>query len=139
VLRDVLVGCGEVMAEAVVSRPTILVVGDQVDICEILQRMLVHITSSYESVAIDDTQRALDLLAERPVALVFVHVRLRDMAGIPIATTIKTRSPSTRVVLFSAMDVGALNRHAQVLKLDGYLVKPFRMADVAQLVSSLLP
>jgi DNA-binding response OmpR family regulator len=127
------------MTENVVIRPTILVVGDQRDICDLLQRMLAHIVPRYESVITGNTQRALDLVAERGVVLAFVHVGLRDMAGLPIATTIKTRSPITRVVLFSAMDEGDLKRHTEVLKLDGYLAKPFSMVDVAQVVSTFLP
>jgi DNA-binding response OmpR family regulator len=79
------------------------------------------------------------LVAEHSIVLAFVHVRLQGMAGLPLATTIKTRSPTTRVILLSAMDEGDLKRHTKVLKLDGYLAKPFSMVDVAQLVTRFLP
>ncbi len=127
------------MAEKVVIRPTILVVGDQPDVGELLLHMVRYTAPSYETVTTDDTQRALNLLTEHPIVLAFVHVRLQDMAGLPLATTIKTRSPTTRVILLSAMDEGDLKRHTEVLKLDGYLAKPFSMVDVAQFVTTFLP
>jgi DNA-binding response OmpR family regulator len=120
-------------------KPTILIVGNQRDVCDVLQRMLNHIAPRYECVTTSDTQHVLKLLAERDVVLAFVHVGFQDLAGLPVATTIKTRSPTTRVVLLSALDEGDLKRHAEVLKLDGYLAKPFIVADVAQIVSTLLP
>jgi CheY-like chemotaxis protein len=83
------------MAQAVVPRPTILVVGDQIDVCDVLQRMLTHLAPRYECVTTPDAQGALTLLTERPVALAIVHVRLRDMGGLPIATAIKMRSPTS--------------------------------------------
>jgi DNA-binding response OmpR family regulator len=127
------------MAQAVASRPTILVVGDQIDVGELLLHMVRYTAPSYESVTTDDAQIALALLTERPIVLAFVHVRLHDMAGLPLATTIKTHSPRTRVILLSDMDVSDLKRHTEVLKLDGYLAKPFSMMEVAQLVTTFLP
>jgi two-component system, response regulator YesN len=127
------------MAQRVLIRPTVLVVGDQVDVSELLLHMVRFTASTYESLTTEDAQQALDLLTEYPVVLAFVHVGLQDMAGLPLATTIKTRFPTTRVILFSAMDEGDLKRHAEVLKLDGYLTKPFTMANVAQLVTTFLP
>jgi DNA-binding NtrC family response regulator len=127
------------MAQHVVIRPTILVVGDQMDISELLLHMVRYTAPAYESVTTHDAEHALNLLTEYPIVLAFVHVRLRDMAGLPLATTIKTRSPTTRVILFSAMDKGDLKRHTEVLKLDGYLTKPFSLADIAQIVTTFLP
>ena len=127
------------MEKEAAPRPTILVVGNQRDVCDLLQRMLRHVAPSYACVTTDDAEYALTLLTERPVVLAIVHVRLADMGGLPIATAIKMRSPTTCVVLLSAMDQGDLKHHTQVLKLDGYVAKPYTVADVAQAVSPFLP
>jgi DNA-binding response OmpR family regulator len=127
------------MEKEAAPQPTILVVGNERDACDLLQRMLSHVAPSYACVTTDDAEHALMLLAERPVVLAIVHVRLVDMGGLPIATAIKTRSPTTCVVLLSAMDQGDLKHHTQVLKLDGYVAKPFTVADVAQTVRVFLP
>src|SRR5436309_3549287 len=81
------------------ERPTILIVDDQPNICEMLRRMLGRVLPDAPILTADGADAALDLLAGHSVQLLITDFLMPGMHGLQLARVVKARWPQIPVIL----------------------------------------
>lgn len=82
-------------------------------------------------------REALALLEAQRVDLVVTDLMMPEMDGIDLTRAIRERG-STKVIWCTAYDRDEFRRAAGELRIDGYLVKPFEIDQLYQMISALL-
>lgn len=118
---------------------TILVVDDDEDIRELVELALT--TEGHEVATATDGARALDHLEHQQVDLAIVDVSMPVLGGIGFTASLRSmerrsygRLPRTTVVLLSALTAPEDIDAGLAAGADGYLPKPFRIADLLRVV-----
>jgi len=70
--------------------------------------------------------------------MVITDMRMPRMSGLELLKTIKDRNPKLPVVMISGYSVDEVGSDIVKSKADGFLNKPFMMADIEKLLSDLL-
>ena len=81
------------------SLPSVLIIDDEPDMCWALEHILKSQTS--KMVTVGSGQEGLDTLAEGNIDIVFIDAKLPDMEGLEVASEMRRRVPSLRIILFS--------------------------------------
>jgi len=116
----------------------ILVVDDNASILELETNLLKLL--GYEPVSATSGLQALKVLAQESPDLALLDITLPDMDGFKICQQIKNRPTTSHVPVFlvsakkSAEDVAL----AEKAGADEYVSKPFKTAEMAQLISHYL-
>jgi len=105
---------------------TVLVVDDYRDIVNILTLLLtshgMNVLQAYSGA------ECLELVRTHPVDLVLLDVMMPDMDGLAVCAALKRISPALPIILMTAdMTIREAARHLDV---SGYIVKPFKPADL---------
>jgi DNA-binding response OmpR family regulator len=114
-------------------RQPILVVEDDPDVRDLLSRRLVHL--GHQVLAAGSGEEALELAEESPPSMVVLDIRLPGIDGWEVLRRLRS-SPATStagVLVVSVLD--PTDNHPEV---DGYLIKPFRIASIDRLVTRIL-
>jgi two-component system response regulator FlrC len=114
----------------------ILIVDDNPNMSSLLVEMLE--VFQYNAVRATDGQDALDKLDKDNVAMVITDMRMPKMSGMELLKAIKEKQPNLPVVVISGYSVDEEDSDLLRKKADGFLNKPFMMADIEKLLSSLL-
>ncbi len=80
---------------------------------------------------------ALDSLAQQPCDLVISDIRMPEMDGFELAGRIRSEYPAIHVVLMTGYSSDSTFREAMRLDIDAYLSKPFKAADLAQILDTI--
>ncbi len=115
------------------TRRPILVVEDDPDVRDLLSRRLTHL--GHDVLVAASGEEALELADESPPSLVVLDIRLPGIDGWEVLRRLRAR-PATSgagVLVVSVLD--PTENHPVV---DGYLIKPFRIASVDRLVAGIL-
>jgi DNA-binding NtrC family response regulator len=116
--------------------PRVLIVDDERLIRWSLQQKLEG--SGYEAVAVESGEDALRSLDERTPDLVLLDVRLPGIDGLEVLRRIRSMDPSVVVVMLSAGDAVEQAIRCREEGAFDYLVKPFDLAEVLQVVDRAL-
>jgi DNA-binding response OmpR family regulator len=114
-------------------RRPILVVEDDPDVRDLLSRRLTNL--GHDVMVADSGEEALELANESPPALVVLDIRLPGIDGWEVLRRLRA-TPATAaagVLVVSVLD--PTDNHPEV---DGYLIKPFRIASIDRLVAGIL-
>jgi twitching motility two-component system response regulator PilG len=116
----------------------ILVVDDNASILELETSMLRLL--GYEPLGAASGMAALKLLAQETPALALLDVALPDMDGFKICQHIKNQPATTHIPVFlvSAKKSGEDLERGEKAGADEYVAKPFRTADIAELIERYL-
>lgn len=115
---------------------TILIVDDNPNMSSLLVEMLE--VFHYKAIRAVDGHDALDKIAGNDIAMVITDMRMPRMSGLELLYTIKEKRPKLPVVLISGYSVDELGSDIVKSKADGFLNKPFMMADIERMLSNLL-
>ena len=119
--------------------PRILIVDDEESICfSMSEYFSLH---GYQVDCARERQEAETLLAQTPYEVVIEDLRLggtRNTEGLEIVELIRSRHPSTRIVVLTAYGTTEMEAEARKRGADAFLHKPKPLADVAQVVYGLL-
>mgnify|MGYP001087613986 CR=1 FL=1 len=109
---------------------TLLIVDDEVGIRNLLHKKLSR--EGYQCKEAATAEKALNVLAANPIALVILDIRLPDKSGTELLPEIKMGYPDTAVVM--ATVISKVNVATQCLKqgADDYICKPFDLDEVSQ-------
>jgi len=113
----------------------ILVVEDNPNMSSLLADMLE--VFAVESVRATDGEDALRKLAEEEIGLVISDMRMPKMSGTELLAAIKEKDPELPVVLISGYSFGDADDQAATKRADGFLMKPFRMNDIKDILERL--
>ena len=115
----------------------ILVVDDELDICEILQYNLE--TEGYEVAAVNSAEEALALnLTE--YALILLDVMMENMSGFQMAHKMKENPATAQIPIIFITALEGENHMVKGLNIgaDDYIVKPLSMKTVKARVNAVL-
>jgi putative nucleotidyltransferase with HDIG domain len=124
------------LAPQAAEREPVLVVDDEVSICDVLGRTLEAM--GHPSRTSTSAQEALAALAGGDFALVLSDIRMPGMDGVELLRRIVARMPNTAVMMVTAvLDVNTAVTAMRLGACD-YVVKPFDLDNVAQRVEQAL-
>jgi DNA-binding NtrC family response regulator len=111
----------------------ILVVDDEPDICEMLERIIVS-HGEFKVLTATNGFDALDILENLYIDLVLTDVKMPEMDGVELLYEIKKRYPETIVVLFTGY--GTIKTAVAAMKQGAYdyITKPFEEAEITSLI-----
>jgi CheY-like chemotaxis protein len=118
--------------------PAILVVDDEVDIGDVMVRMIRRLVPKATVGAVLSGPQAIEVLMVQPMDVVFTDLRMPAMSGADLTRLIKARWPQTRVIIFSGSPDLSLRENARTVQADAYLTKPFSRAELAAVLLPLL-
>lgn len=114
----------------------ILIVDDNPNMSSLLVEMLE--VFQYNATRASDGHDALQKLNEDDIAMVITDMRMPKMTGLELLKAIKEKRPKLPVVVISGYSVDEEDSDFVKTKADGFLNKPFMMADIEQLLTDLL-
>lgn len=116
----------------------VLIVDDEPYVTMTLASILEKLGDAY---VIDTTNTSSDVLprlAQADYALMITDYKMPGIDGIDLAKAVRNTSPHTRIILMTAYGSSALTETVRPLHLDGYLSKPFTVAQIREMVTETL-
>ncbi len=114
----------------------ILIVDDNPNMSSLLVEMLEVL--QYNALRATDGHDALHILEEGNISMVITDMRMPKMSGLELLKAIKVKKPKLPVVIISGYSVDDQDSDLVKSKADGFLNKPFMMADIEKLLGKLL-
>ncbi|MEW5701320.1 MAG: response regulator [Candidatus Zixiibacteriota bacterium] len=118
-----------------IEQRKILVVEDNPNMSSLLADMLE--VFAVESVRASDGEDALRKLSDENIGLVISDMRMPKMSGTELLAAIKDKDPRLPVVLISGYSLGESDDRETAGRADGFLMKPFRMNDIKDILERL--
>ncbi len=118
-----------------VDRPHVLVVDDEVEIRDLLQRVLER--QGYRVSVESDGQRALDGLAD-DVRLLITDLRMPRMGGLDLVRSARSMRPGLASIVITAYASTETAVEALRFGVDDFLTKPFGVDDLTRTVERVL-
>jgi putative two-component system response regulator len=118
------------------QKPRILIVDDEAPIRALLSEYLTQ--AGYEVEQAGNGADALERLDAAPFDLVMSDVRMPEMSGLELLSASVRRHPATGVVMLTACEDLALAVNAMRIGALDYILKPFRLAEIAVSVAEAL-
>ena len=110
----------------------ILIVDDNPNMASLLSEMLD--VFDFQSKVSGDGDTALKLLDDGDFAMVITDLKMPRMSGTELLTAIKEKHPGLPVVVISGYNVGSNEGKVVEGLADGFINKPFKMADIQTLL-----
>jgi CheY-like chemotaxis protein len=116
----------------------VLVVDDEEKIVDLLTRLLNHL--GYKVVGRTDSRAALDLFARQPRAfdLVISDQTMPGLSGDELARALRKIRPDLPLIICTGFSPRMTEEQAIRQGIQGYIMKPFRMEQIARLVRRVL-
>ena len=106
------------------KKATILLINDQLQLREFIRFMLMD---KYRVASVTGIEEAFKYMADNPVNLVLINVKVARLDGIMILKEIKKRYQETEVILLTAYASLETIREAFKFGAFGFLMKPFEI------------
>jgi len=116
----------------------VLIVDDEPHVTMTLSSVLETLGDAY---VIDTTNTSHDVLARfqrDDYALMITDYKMPGLNGIELTKAVRAISPQTNVILMTAYGDSALFEKMQGLHFDGFLDKPFTVAQLRTMVTQML-
>ncbi len=101
-----------------------------------LERDIKKLSPDYQVVFAENGLAALVELRRQSFDMMITDYKMPGMTGMKLAQTVRQILPDMRVVMMSAQDIIEIRNEARQwqLNFDGYLSKPFTLAQLSQVV-----
>ncbi len=120
--------------------PHILIVDDDSDLREVLERFLS--IKGHQVYSVGNGRGAIDVLDRQSIDLVITDILMPDMDGYELISALRQRPDSPRIIAMSGgsgrLDRDYLLRMARTMKVDRLLEKPLKLATVDAAISEVL-
>ncbi len=113
----------------------VLIVDDNPNMSSLLMEMLEAL--DYESVVASSGKEALEQIGEKDFSLVITDFRMPNMTGIELLDKIKEHRSDLPVAVISGYNIEEFEDKELIQKADGFLGKPFMIAEIQNLLTSL--
>jgi len=92
----------------------------------------------YSTIGAKDGEEALALLEEKKPDLVISDIKMPKLNGLSLLRNIKNKDPKIPVVMITGYNVSYTKDQALDSGADGFLVKPFRIGKIEELLQTVL-
>lgn len=123
-------------AAQISGRRRILIVDDEQFMVHTLSKILEAL--GYDAVCAYGGREAYRICLSQKVDLVVSDLHMPDMSGLELLTSIKSHDPAIPVILVTGYGVDRARESAGKWKADGFLGKPFRIAELQNLIEQTL-
>lgn len=113
----------------------VLIVDDNPNMSSLLVEMLEAL--EYDAVVASGGPEALEKIGEQDFSLVITDFRMPHMTGIELLEKIKEHRPDLPVAIISGYSIDEFENDDLASKADGFLGKPFMIAEIDNLLSTL--
>ncbi len=97
-------------------------------------------SNDFDVVAFSSATKALQYFEseKESIDLVMTDARMPEMTGFLFARKVKDLAPYMRIILISAFEInkGELNKVMPGTRIDGFLTKPFHVAELVEAIRS---
>lgn len=116
---------------------TVLIVDDECENCDVLQRLFAR--AGWSAVAVCDAGRVLDEIKRVKADVVLLDVMMPRLDGFAILRQIRADADvaETPVIMYSALGDEATRRRALAAGADDYIVKTTPFADIKKRIAGL--
>lgn len=114
----------------------VLIVDDEPHVTMMLADSLEKLGEDYAVEMAHSGDEALTKVRQATYAVLITDYKMPGMNGLDLAQTVHRLSPETRIILMTAHGSDTLRDIVRQMELDGYLDKPFSVAQVRDLVRS---
>ena len=114
------------------SIPNVLVVDDDIEVCQILHRMLSD--EQYTVQTSHSVADALGAIEQKPFDVYVMDYNLPDGTGLDVADRIRSKGSQAPIILISGYDLGAVALRAEQLRIFDIIEKPFSRATICEAV-----
>jgi DNA-binding NtrC family response regulator len=115
----------------ILRQPLVLVVDDELGPRESLQAIL-H--DRYQVLVALEGEQALQIVAQEPVDVVMLDLRLPGLSGLQVLKRLKALKPGLAVIVVTGSDPYGADLEAIQRDAFAYIAKPFNVAQIRQTV-----
>jgi len=117
---------------------SVLIVDDELTLRDMAGKMLKRM--GFDSVAVEDGNRALALLAERQEAfrVVLLDLTMPGLSGAEVLVEIRRLYPNLKVIISTGYGQQALTEHFHSCQPDGFVPKPYRYQQLMETMLKVL-
>ena len=108
-------------------RKRMLIVDDEVDICDCLEQFF--LTRGFTVESAYSGEEALNLLERQEADILLLDIRLPGLSGMEVLKRVRDRWPNIRIVMVTAMDRDDLKQKARLYGAVDYVIKPFDFSE----------
>jgi DNA-binding NtrC family response regulator len=126
----------EALSPQTAGKRRILVVDDEQFMVHTLSKILEAF--GYDVISAYGGREAYRICLAQDVDLVVSDLHMPDMSGLELLTSIKSHNPAIPVILVTGYGVEKARESAGKWRADGFLGKPFRIADLQALIEQTL-
>lgn len=116
----------------------VLIVDDEETLTWSMSKSLSKDRDKYSILIANTGREALEILRKHGVDLVITDIRMPDINGLDLLTTIKNNYPGTKVIIMTAYGSSDIQREANKRGSLYYIEKPFEIADIRKLILDIL-
>ena len=110
----------------------VLIVDDDEPILHVLSELITEI--GHRVRVAENGASALNALAAQPSTLVITDIKMPGISGFDLAHRIRELYPGTHLVLMTGYSVEQAHREADELEVSGFLKKPFKTSELADII-----
>jgi CheY-like chemotaxis protein len=112
----------------------VLIVDDEETLTWSMTKTLAKDQGKYELVIANTGAEALKVLQKDPIDVVVTDIRMPDINGLELLSTIRKQYPSTKVIIMTAYGSPEVHKEATRRGSYFYLEKPFEISDIRTLI-----
>ena len=112
--------------------PSLLIVNEEANLVVLLERILSR--EGYQVTAVQGSEEALYQLGRKSFDLAILDIKMYPMNGVELLAEIKSRSPSTRVIMVSGNLTDDIREQCKKLGAADYLTKPISISELKAVV-----
>jgi DNA-binding NtrC family response regulator len=120
------------------NQPRVLVIAEEKTVGDYLKLALERAVEGCQVLSTADNFLVLDHLYREPFNLVILDYDIANMDGLDLSWMIRTIYPSIPIVLISDWSPTRFGRIASPEEFDGFLQKPFSLAQLFNVVTPLM-
>ena len=115
------------------SQKSVMVLDDEPIVGDRLKPVLER--EGFEVETFTESEAALKRLKEKSFDVLVTDMKMRGPTGMDVLRYVKDSAPTTQVIVITGYATIETNREAEALGAYQFIAKPFKMAELAKLVS----
>ncbi|MCI4398494.1 MAG: response regulator [Acidobacteria bacterium] len=115
------------------SKKSVMVLDDEPIVGDRLKPVLER--EGFEVETFTESEAALQRLKEKSFDVLVTDMKMRGPTGMDVLRYVKDSAPATQVIVITGYATIETNREAEALGAYQFIAKPFKMAELAKLVS----
>ncbi|PHR28459.1 MAG: DNA-binding response regulator [Desulfotalea sp.] len=116
------------------NKDCLLIIDDEQDMRNGLKRMLARNIENLEVLTAPDAETGLEMIAEIPIDLVLLDVKMPGMSGFDMLRQLSKTSPWLTTIMMTGF--GSIETAVEAIKLGAYdfITKPFEKKDICRII-----